>query len=82
MGGVRAKAYVPKDLVSDGFDAKLWMSIAVGEAFGGRAEVKTPRGQNAEQVCNMNHLKEYVASEEELLQIVQRAENFALKCMK
>ena len=82
VGGVRAKAYVPKDLVSDGFDAKLWMSIAVGEAFGGRAEVKTPRGQNAEQVCNMNHLKEYVASEEELLQIVERAENFALKCMK
>ena len=82
VGGVRAKAYVPKDLVSDGFDAKLWMLMAVGEAFGGRAEVKTPRGQNAQQVCNMNHLKEYVASEEELLQIVQRAENFALKCMQ
>ena len=81
VGGVRAKACVPKDLVRDGFDAKLWMSIAVGEAFGGRAEVKTPRGQNAEQVCNMNHLKDYVASEEELLKIVRRAKNFALKCL-
>ena len=81
VGGVRAKAYVPKELVSDGFDAKLWMSIAVGEAFGGRAEVKTPRGQSEHQVCNMNHLKEYVASEDELLHIVQRAENFVVKCM-
>ena len=77
-GGVRAKAYVPKHLVRNGFDATLWMSVAVSEAFEGKAEVRAPRGQNAEQVCNMIHLKEYFASEEELLQIVRRAENFAL----
>ena len=80
VGGVRAKAFVPRALVTEGvFDAKKWMSMAVGGAFGGKADVKAPRGQNPEQVCNMNHLKEYVANEEELNEIVQRAEDFALK---
>ena len=80
VGGVHAKAYVPQALVNEGvFDAKMWMSMAVGGAFGGKADVKAPRGQNASQVCNMNHIKKYVVNEEELYEVVQRAEDFALK---
>lgn len=76
---IKARCVVPKELISENFDAKKWLSI-VGECF--KSKVEQPKGQNPLEVCFMKGRKIRKESfSNDLENAINEAEKFAMQAM-
>ncbi|KAH8365808.1 hypothetical protein KR093_004670 [Drosophila rubida] len=71
---VKARCCVPKNCISNIFNATLWLQ-SFAKTFGG--QVAAPKGQNAEIVCNMKGRKVNTQFEEQLEQAMKNAQAYA-----
>ncbi|KAH8278241.1 hypothetical protein KR044_006942 [Drosophila immigrans] len=71
---VKARCCVPQNCISILFNATLWLE-SFAKIFGG--QVAAPKGQNAENVCNMKGRKVNTQFEEQLEQAMHSAQAYA-----
>lgn len=65
-GLVKARACVPQHLVTDEFNALIWLQT-VAAIFGG--QLAPPKGQNPDEVCNMKAVKVATALAEDQIEL-------------
>ena len=71
--GVSARACVPSHLVSDSFNAQLWLE-ALADVLGGK--VAAPKGQDSKYIVNMRPVQvpDKVLTDEALLAVLAFAD--------
>lgn len=73
-GIVRARCCVPKEFVSDKFNAQKWLQL-FASVF--EAQLSIPKGQNSNELCNMKGKKVLSEFDDKLEDAIERCSKFA-----